>query len=196
MASGPGKHYRKGITLKEIFKMFPDDATAEAWFVKQRWADGVTCPHCGSDNVQTGAKHKTMPFRCREKTCAKRFSAKTGTIMEGSNIGFQDWMIGTCLLTTSLESVSSMKLHRELGITQKSAWFMAHRLRKAIEIEQWEFSGPVEVDESYFGGKGSQQTQEQEAEGRARNEQRAWTISPERSGFCGWMGGSWCWIRP
>ena len=153
MTNAPGKHYRKGITLKEIFKMFPDDATAEAWFVQQRWKDGVTCPHCGSDNVQTGAKHKTMPFRCREKTCAKRFSAKTGTVLEGSNIGFQDWMIGTYLLTTSLKNVSSMKLHRELGITQKSAWFMAHRLRKALETKQWEFSGPVEVDESYFGGK-------------------------------------------
>ena len=155
MTNAPGKHYRKGITLKEVFKMFPDDVTAEAWFVEQRWTDGVTCPHCGSSNVQTGAKHKTMPYRCREKTCAKRFSAKTGTIMEGSNIGFQDWMIGTYLLTTSLKSVSSMKLHRELGITQKSAWFMAHRLRKAIETEQWEYSGPVEVDESYFGGRES-----------------------------------------
>ncbi len=153
MTNAPGKHYRKGIMLKGIFKMFPDDATAEAWFVAQRWAHGVTCPHCNSSNVQTGAKHKTMPYRCRERECAKRFSAKTGTIMEGSNIGFQDWMISIYLMTTSLKSVSSMKLHRELGITQKSAWFMAHRLRKALETEQWEFSGPVEVDESYFGGQ-------------------------------------------
>lgn len=152
MGKAPGKHYRKGISTKEIFKMFPDDETAEAWFVKQRWPVGVCCPHCGSLNVQTGAKHKTMPYRCREKECAKRFSAKTGTVMEGSKIGFQDWMIATYMFTTSLKSVSSMKLHREFGITQKSAWFMAHRLRKALEADGQPFTGPVEIDETYVGG--------------------------------------------
>ena len=152
MGKAPGKHYRKGISTKEIFRMFPDDETAEAWFVKQRWPVGVCCPHCGSLNVQTGAKHKTMPYRCREKECAKRFSAKTGTVMEGSKIGFQDWMIATYMFTTSLKSVSSMKLHREFGITQKSAWFMAHRLRKALEADGQPFTGPVEIDETYIGG--------------------------------------------
>ncbi len=152
MGKAPGKHYRKGISTKEIFRMFPDDETAEAWFVKQRWPVGICCPHCGSLNVQTGAKHKTMPYRCREKECAKRFSAKTGTVMEGSKIGFQDWMIATYMFTTSLKSVSSMKLHREFGITQKSAWFMAHRLRKALEADGGMFTGAVECDESYFGG--------------------------------------------
>ena len=73
-----GKAYRDGISLIEIMRKFPDDATAEAWFIERRWPDGIHCPHCGSDNVQTGAKHKTMPYRCREKECAKRFSAKTG----------------------------------------------------------------------------------------------------------------------
>lgn len=73
--------------------------------------------------------------------------------MEGSKIGFQDWMIATYMFTTSLKSVSSMKLHREFGITQKSAWFMAHRLRKALEADvQGMFSGPVEIDETYVGG--------------------------------------------
>ena len=78
----PGKSHRKGISLIEIMRKFPDDATAEAWFLERRWPSGIACPHCGSANVQTGAKHKTMPFRCREKECAKRFSAKTGTVME------------------------------------------------------------------------------------------------------------------
>ena len=62
----PGKHYRKGITAKKFYLMFPDNATAEAWFIEQRWPDGVTCPRCGSDNVQTTTAHKTMPFRCRK----------------------------------------------------------------------------------------------------------------------------------
>ena len=81
----PGKAHRKGISLVEIMRRFPDDAMAEAYFVEQRWPNGVACPHCGSTNVQSGTKHKTMPYRCREKECAKRFSSKTGTVMEGSS---------------------------------------------------------------------------------------------------------------
>ena len=148
-----GKAYRKGISLVEIMRMFPDDATAEAWFVKRRWPAGIHCPHCGSDNVQTGARHKTMPYRCREKECAKRFSAKTGTVMEGSKLGFQVWMIATYQLSTSLKSVSSMKLSRDLDINQRSAWFLAHRLRVALSEKGDMFQGPIEVDETYFGGR-------------------------------------------
>ncbi len=150
----PGKAFRKGISLKQILRMFPDDETAEKWFIEQRWPNGICCPKCGSLNVQTGAKHPTMPFRCREKECGKLFSAKVGTVMEGSKIGYQDWIIATFEIMTSLKSVSSMKLHRDLGITQKSAWFLAQRLRSALSQENAKlFSGPVEVDESYFGGR-------------------------------------------
>ena len=149
----PGKSHRNGISLIEIMRKFPDDATAEAYFVEQRWPNGPACPHCGSTNVQSGTAHKTMPYRCREKECAKRFSAKSGTVMEGSKLGFQIWMIATFLLSTNLKSVSSMKLHRDLDITQKSAWFLAHRLRRALDRDGSQFSGPVEVDETYFGGK-------------------------------------------
>ena len=149
----PGKAHRKGISLIEIMRQFPDDATAEAWFIARRWPNGIACPHCGSVNVQTGAKHKTMPYRCREKECAKRFSAKTGTVMEASKLGFQVWMVATFLLSTNLKSVSSMKLHRDLNINQRSAWFLAHRLRVALAEKGGVFAGPVEVDETYFGGR-------------------------------------------
>ena len=149
----PGKAHRKGISLVEVMRRFPDDASAEAYFVERRWPDGPTCPHCGSANVQSGTKHKTMPYRCREKECAKRFSAKSGTVMEGSKLGFQVWMVATFLLSTNLKSVSSMKLHRDLDITQKSAWFLAHRLRRALDRDGDMFAGPVEVDETYIGGK-------------------------------------------
>ena len=94
-----------------------------------------------------------MPFRCREKECAKRFSAKTGTIIEGSKLGFQVWMIATYQMKTSLKSVSSMKLQCDLNINQRSAWFLAHRLRVALADEGGVFSGPVEIDETYMGGK-------------------------------------------
>ena len=149
----PGKAFRKGITLKQIMRMFPDDETAEKWFVDLRWPDGVCCPECGSVNVQTGCKHKTMPFRCREKACGKKFSVKTGTVMESAKIGYQNWIIATFQIMTSLKSVPSMKLHRDLGISQKSAWFLGQRLRAALSQEGGMFAGPVEVDETYFGGK-------------------------------------------
>ena len=153
MKKAPGKAYRKGITLKQILRMFPNDEIAEQWFTEQRWPNGVCCPACGSVKVQTGCQHKTMPYRCREKECAKKFSAKTGTVMEGSKVGYQDWLLGAFLLMTSLKSVSSMKLHRDLGITQKSAWFLAQRLRVAISQSGTLFAGPVEVDETYVGGR-------------------------------------------
>ena len=149
----PGKAFRKGISLKQILRMFPDNATAERWFIEQRWPDGVGCHYCGSVNVQTGCKHKTMPYRCREKECGKKFSVKTGTVMEGSKLGYQDWIIATFQMLTSLKGVSSMKLHRDLGVTQKSAWFLTHRLRAALAEDGARMVGPVEVDETYFGGK-------------------------------------------
>ena len=153
----PGKYYRDGLSLIDLFAMFPDNATAERWFVAQRWPDEVACPRCGSTNVLKAAKHKTMPYRCREKACraknSGRFSARTGTALEGSNIGFQKWMIAIYLLATNLKGVSSMKLHRDLKISQRSAWFLAHRLRTAWARPGGIFAGPVEVDETFIGGK-------------------------------------------
>ena len=153
MPGGPGQSHRKGLTLAGLFKRFPDDAAAERYFVETRWPEGPHCPYCGSTNVLSGAKHKTMPYRCREKECRKRFSVRTRSVMEGSNLGYQTWAIAIYLLMTSLKSVSSMKLHRDLGITQKSAWFLAHRLREAWKRDEGPFLGPAEVDETHIGGK-------------------------------------------
>ena len=122
---------REGLTLQELFHRFPDDATAAAWFAVGRWPHGAVCPRCESTNVQTGAKHPAMPYRCR--ACGSRFSVKTGTVMEGSNLGCQTWAIAIYQITTNLKGVSSMKLHRDLGITQKSAWHLAHRIRLAFK---------------------------------------------------------------
>ena len=112
----------------------------------------MTCPHCDCDNIQDGARHVSQRFRCRG--CRRRFSARTGTILADSNVGFQKWIIAIYLMTTSLKGVSSMKLHRDLGVTQKTAWFMAHRIRGAWHRSQTEpFAGPVEADETYVGGR-------------------------------------------
>ena len=149
----PGKSHCKGLTLAELFRMFPDDATSERWFAEQRLPEGPHCAYCGSTNVQSGAKHKTMPYRCREKECAKRFSVRTKMPMESSKLGFQVWAIALYQVTTILKGVSSMKLHRDLGITQRSAWFLAHRLREAWKDHGARFAGPIEVDETFIGGK-------------------------------------------
>ena len=147
----PGKHYRKGLTLIEATRLFPDNETAEKWFVATRWPSGVACPACGSVNVQIRKSRKPQPYRCRD--CRKDFSVRTGTLMQGSNLGFHIWGIALYLLTTGLKGTASMKLHRDLGITQKSAWHLAHRIRETWADNQELFTGPVEVDETFIGGK-------------------------------------------
>ena len=145
-----GREYRTGMTLAELFKKFPDNAAAEAWFVETRWPNGVACSACGSLNIQTRPTRKPQPYRCRD--CRKDFSVKLGTLMEGSNLGLQTWAIALYLLTTGIKGTSSLKLHRDLGITQKSAWHLAHRIRETWHDEEAPFAGPVEADETYVGG--------------------------------------------
>ena len=149
--SGPGKHYRKGITLVDAINKFSDDAKAEAWFIEHRWPEGIRCPRCDSERVSERENRKPMPFHCGD--CRKYFSIKTDTVMQGSNLPLSKWAIAFFLYSTNLKGVSSMKLHRDLGITQKSAWHMAHRLREAWDIGTEQYEGPVEVDETYIGGK-------------------------------------------
>ena len=148
---GTGKFYRKGITLLEITRQFDTPEKGEAWFIEQRWPNGIACPHCGSLNVATIASRKPQPFRCRD--CRKHFSVKTGTVLQSSNISLDKWAIAFYLYMTNLKGVSSMKLHRDLGITQKAAWHMAHRIRETLAVTGDRFAGPVEVDETYIGGK-------------------------------------------
>ena len=148
--SGPGKSFRKGISLVEAVQTFGDKAQAEDWFIKRRWPDGVRCVRCGGSSV-TERPASQQRFWCKD--CRRSFSAKTGTLMEGSNLSYSQWAIAFFLYSTNLKGVSSMKLHRDLGITQKAAWHMAHRIRQSWSDEADIFAGPVEVDETYFGGK-------------------------------------------
>ena len=152
----PAKSHRRGLTFMEVAEMFRNEDTAREWIASQRWPDGPHCPKCGSTNVQAGIKHKTMTHRCRDCMTGNSktmFSLKTGTVMEGSNLKYRAWAVGIYLFTTNLKGVSSMKLHLELGISQKAAWFMLHRLRLTFEAVKGAFSGPIEVDETYMGGK-------------------------------------------
>lgn len=148
----PGKSYRQGMTLVEVVKRFADEREAERWFIATRWPDGVTCAFCGSaENVVERKNRKPQPYHC--KGCRKDFSVKTNTLMHGSKLSLTTWAIAYFLLTTNLKGVSSMKLHRDLGVTQKTAWHLAHRIRETWEDQQEKFEGPVEVDETFMGGK-------------------------------------------
>ncbi len=172
MTSGnaPGKAHRTGISLFELQKMFPDEESARQWFEDILWPEGIRyCPNCDSDNTYE-CSHAKMPYRCRD--CRRYFSVKTGTVMTGSPLPLLKWLYAIYLDTTSLKGVSSMKLHRDLGITQKAAWHMQQRIRLAFSHrdETSDFSGPVEVDETYVGGKRKNMSnaQRKELEGTGR----------------------------
>ncbi len=149
--NAPGKHFRKGISLIKLMEMFPSDAAAEDWFADARWDGGEpTCPLCGSQRVATIANRKPMPYRCKD--CRKHFSVKHGTVMQSSKLGCRVWAIAVYLLTTGIKGTSGMKLHRDLDVTYKTAWHLAHRIRKAFPQVTAMFAGPVEADETAIGG--------------------------------------------
>ena len=148
--TGPGKSFRKGISLVELISMFPDDEVAEEWFIEQRWPNGIRCAFCEGKNVQESA-HPEMRFWCTD--CRRHYSAKTNTVMHRSRLGLQKWAIAIYQMTVNIKVVSSMKLCRDLGVTQKTAWHLAHRIREAWDDVQVQFAGPVEADETYVGGR-------------------------------------------
>ena len=151
MKKAPGKAFRTGLTLIEIMDMFPDEASAIAWFEAVVWPDGRTCGKCGSTETKEVPNAKPMPYWCKD--CRSYFSVKTGTALERSKVPLRKWAIAIYLEMTNLKSVSSMKLHRDIGVTQSTAWFMLHRLREAWNTRPDAFTGPVEADETYMGGK-------------------------------------------
>ena len=150
MQQAPGKSHRVGISLIDLFAMFPDEQTSVEWFESVVWPHGRYCPHCGSK--RTGkASHEKMPYWCSD--CRSYFSVKTNTPIANSKVPMQKWCIAIYLCLTSLKSVSSMKLHRDIKVSQPTAWFMLHRIREAWMHESDDhFDGPVEVDETYVGG--------------------------------------------
>ena len=133
MQKAPGKAYRDGISLIDLMAMFPTEESATQWFEAQVWSGGRCCGHCGSIKTSEVPNSKPMPYWCTD--CRSYFSVRTGTAIERSRIPLRKWAIAIYLMLTSLKSVSSMKLHRDLGISQKAAWYMLHRLREAWATE-------------------------------------------------------------
>ena len=138
-------------SLIAFFRLCPDAAAAERQLIAQRWPAGIRCPRCGSERVQERTTHPTMPHRCR--VCRRFFSVRTGTTMEDSKLDYQQWALAMYLLQHSKKGISSVSLAAALGVTQKSAWYLAHRLRVAWHEAPAPLAGTVEADETYIGGR-------------------------------------------
>lgn len=137
------------ISALEVFQMFPDQETARLYLESRLWPTGVSCPTCaGQERITT---RKGGYYRCNQ--CKLDFTVRTGTIFERSHVPLHKWIYAMYLLVTSRKGISSMQLAKEIGITQKSAWFVLQRLREACGNDTTLLSGLVEIDEAYFGGK-------------------------------------------
>ena len=144
-------------TLQQAIQHFTDYENCRRFMVFVRWPDGnVKCPYCGSTKLTWLAKAKV--YRCYGDHKKQKFSLKTGTVFEDSPIGLEKWLPALWLLCNSKNGISSYELHRSLGVTQKTAWFMLHRIRVAMESQSFvklggNDGGPVEMDETFIGGK-------------------------------------------
>jgi transposase-like protein len=143
-------------TLQEAVQYFADLKNCREYLVARRWPDGkVTCPRCGSGNVKFSEKHNR--WQCGSHHQRRQFTLKTGTIFEESPIGLDKWLTALWLLVNCKNGISSWEVHRAIGVTQKSAWFMMHRLRRALQTKSMLKLGgeesEVEVDETFIGGK-------------------------------------------
>ena len=136
--------------------IFTDADAARAHLEAQRWADGVTCPHCGGlDRIKKleGKSHRPGLFQCGD--CRKQFTVTVGTVFERSKVPLNKWLLATYLMASSKKGISAHQLHRSLGVTYKTAWFMFHRIREAMrnddDTPMGGGGGPVEADETFIG---------------------------------------------
>ena len=136
------------ISLFELFRKYPDAKSARKYFEDRKWSKGVYCPHC--EEVERITKRKNGYYRCN--SCKKDFTVRTGTIFERSHVPLNKWLYAMYMLMTARKGVSSMQMSKELGVTQKTAWFMLQRLREACGVDDSLLTGVVEIDEVYIGG--------------------------------------------
>lgn len=138
-------------TLQEAIIHFADATNCREYLGARRWPNGVTCPTCGSTKVKFSEKHNR--WQCASHHPKRQFTVKTGTIFEDSPLGLDKWLTAMWMVINCKNGVSSYEIARDLNITQKSCWFMLHRLREAMQDESTtKLSGEVEVDESFIGG--------------------------------------------
>lgn len=136
-------------TVIEFLNYFKDEKTCQEYLEKTRFQDGEFCPHCGHEKIYKFSDGKL--YKCAK--CRKKFSIRTGTIFESSKIPLKTWFLAIYLLSTCKKGISSVQLASQLGVTQKTAWFMYHRIRNTYQQKKSILSGTIEIDETYVGGK-------------------------------------------
>src|ERR1700685_2057046 len=138
--------------LQDAVVYFHSPENCRKYLVAHRWPDGVTCPRCGSKNVLFQAKYNR--WQCGSKHDLRQFTSKTGTIFEDSPLSLDTWLLAMWQVVNCKNGVSSYEIHRAIGVTQKTAWFIDHRIRVALGMATPDkFSGHVEADETLIGGK-------------------------------------------
>lgn len=143
---------RNSLTMTQLIQLFPDDRSAEAWFEVNRWPDGRFCPDCGSTDTVEASNRRPMPYRCR--SCLRYFSVRTGTVLQSAKAGLQKWAIAIFQMSTGLKGITSIKLHRDLGVRQATAWFMMHRIREGFDRGNgMVLPRPLETDNTFVSGK-------------------------------------------
>jgi transposase-like protein len=138
-------------TLTDAIRYFSDSENCFAFAVSLRWPDGVRCPFC--DSADHGFISTRKTWKCRNKDCGKQFSVRVGTIFEDSPLGLDKWFAAMWLIVNCKNGVSSYEIHRSIGVTQKTAWFMLHRIRAAMKAKSFDkkLTGTIEQDETYIG---------------------------------------------
>ena len=136
------------LDVFNFFKRFPDEKACEDFIIKSRWPRGIYCPFCGNYRLYRLEKQKR--FKCGK--CRKQFSVRTGSVLAESKVSLQQWIMAIWLLTAHRKGFSSIQLAKTLGVTQKTAWFLAHRIRETFKERGSLFDGTIEVDETFMGG--------------------------------------------
>ena len=148
----PTKKERQDIiSLAQFDKMIPDEAAAIAFMEARVWGNVPWCPRCGTTNAYRVKNGRPMSHRCRG--CRKYFSVRTGTVMAETNLPIRTWLLAIHLVHTGRKGISSVQLSKMLGVTQRTAWFLGHRIREAMRDDDAMVAGVVEADETYIGGK-------------------------------------------
>jgi len=158
---------------------FSDKETCKSYLAEMRWSNGITCPHCSHYKIYTMKNN----YKCAG--CRKQFSVTKGTIFENSPIPLQKWFAAIWLITSHKKGISSLQLHRDIGVTQKTAWFMLHRLRNCFGIEDEKLENTVEADETYVGGKNKDRHESKKikgTQGRSTKDKAAVLGMVERGG--------------
>ena len=145
------KRKAQTISITRLLRKYSTERKAIAWLEESRWGGQPVCPHCGGTEHISVSPSKKFTYWHRD--CRRHFTVKTGTLMHGSKVSAQNWIVAVYLVLTARKSVSSMQLSKELGVQQRTAWYMLHRIREACAQGELRLRGAVEVDEVYIGGR-------------------------------------------